>query len=259
MTRQGPHRLPDFIIAGAPRSATTWLHALASLHPQIALPQPAIPEPKFFLRDDLYSRGLDYYAQTWFDALPSDRILGEKSANYLESPDVAVRIHNDLPNVKLVFMLRNPIDRAYSNFLWSRQNAVESEPSFEHALELEAERERNYPEELRFARPNSFFSRGLYADFLERFFGLFPSEQILVLRTEDIQGQPRELARSFFAFVGADPRPELVDSLGLVIAVEDRESRLEPEVRKRLQERYREPNRRLAALLGPRFELWGEI
>jgi hypothetical protein len=259
MARMGNHRLPDFIIAGAPRSATTWLHALASLHSEIALPQPAIPEPKFFLRDDLYSRGLDYYAQTWFDPLPADRVLGEKSANYLESADVAERIYHDLPDVKLVFMLRNPIDRAYSNYLWSKQNGVPSEVTFELALEVEAERERNYPDELRFARPHSFFSRGLYADYLERFYRLFPHPQILTLRTEDIEAQPRELARSFYSFLGVEARAELVDALGLVNAVEDRESQLDPATRTKLQERYREPNRRLTALLGPSFRLWDEI
>jgi hypothetical protein len=104
-------RLPDFIVAGAPRSGTTWLYMLAQRHPQLAMAQPMAPEPKFFLVDELWQRGLDYYSSKWFEPLPAGRLLGEKSANYLESPVVAARMLSVLPRVKLVFLLRNPVDR----------------------------------------------------------------------------------------------------------------------------------------------------
>src|SRR5438270_315540 len=102
-----PHRLPDFIIAGAPRSATTWLYVLADKHPEIAMAKPMRPEPKFFLVDSLYQRGLDHYGANWFDGLQKNRILGEKSAKYLESPLVAQRIYQTLPQVKLIDALRD--------------------------------------------------------------------------------------------------------------------------------------------------------
>ena len=148
---EGPHRLPDFIIAGAPRSGTTWLYLLAQHHPQIAMAQPMMPEPKFFLVDELWQRGVDYYSTTWFDALPADRVLGEKSANYLESPEVAERMCRVLPRLRLIFLVRNPVDRAYSNYLWSRQNGLETEP-FERALEFEEQRERELPPQLRWSQ-----------------------------------------------------------------------------------------------------------
>jgi hypothetical protein len=72
------HHLPDFIIAGAPRSGTTWLYFLAQRHPQLAMAQPGVPEPKFFLVDELWRRGVDYYSTKWFDSLPGGRVLGEK-------------------------------------------------------------------------------------------------------------------------------------------------------------------------------------
>ena len=90
-------------------------------------PQPMVPEPKFFLVDELWQRGVDYYSKQWFDLLPAGRMLGEKSTNYLEAPEVAERISRVLPRVKLIFLLRNPVDRAYSNYLWSRQNGLETE------------------------------------------------------------------------------------------------------------------------------------
>jgi hypothetical protein len=56
-------RLPDFIIGGAPRSGTTWLYELLDRHPDVHMAKPLAPEPKFFLRDDEYARGLRYYSQ----------------------------------------------------------------------------------------------------------------------------------------------------------------------------------------------------
>jgi hypothetical protein len=179
------HRLPDFIIAGAPRSGTTWLYVLAQRHPQLAMAEPMVPEPKFFLDDKLWQRGVDYYSTRWFDALPVGRVLGEKSANYMESSVVAERMSRVLPRVKLIFLLRNPIDRAYSNYLWSRWNGLETE-TLERALALERQRERGLIPRLRYARPHAYFSRGLYAKHQSRFLRRFPRERILVLRHEDL-------------------------------------------------------------------------
>ena len=128
--------------------------------------RPVKPEPKFFLVDDLYRNGLRWYADRWFAGAPLDRVAGEKSTDYLESAPAAERIARDLPAVKLVFILREPAARAYSNFLWTRMNGLETE-EFATALTLEVERERTLPERCRFARPFSYFSRGLYAELLE--------------------------------------------------------------------------------------------
>jgi hypothetical protein len=153
------YRLPEFIIAGAPRSATTWLYMLARRHPQLAMAEPMAPEPKFFLLDELWQRGMDYYSKQWFDPLPAGRMLDEKSTNYLEAPEVAERISRVLPGVKLIFLLRNPVDRAYSNYRWSRQNGLETE-TFERALALEEQRERDLVPQLRYARPHALFFKG---------------------------------------------------------------------------------------------------
>ncbi|NQU66173.1 MAG: sulfotransferase domain-containing protein, partial [SAR324 cluster bacterium] len=179
------HRLPDFIIAGAPRCATTWLAELAELHPEIAMVRPLKPEPKFFLIDELYARGTQYYSETWFAGLPDGCRLGEKSTNYLEGNHTALRIWETIPEVKLVFVLRNPVDRAYSNYLWSKKNGLEIE-NFATALALEEEREQKLPPNLRYTRPFSYYSRGLYASLLTPYLEFFPKDQIQILRYEDI-------------------------------------------------------------------------
>jgi hypothetical protein len=247
-------QMPDFIIGGAPRAATTWLYALADLHPNIAMAKPVRPEPKFFLVDELYARGAGYYSHTWFADLRGDLCLGEKSTNYLESPVVAERIRAVVPSVKLIFLLRNPVDRAYSNYLWTRKNGLEVE-EFDRALELESQREAALSQQFRYARPYAYFSRGLYAEHLARYYGVFPREQIMVLRSEDVATKPRDIATSFHNFLDIPCQPELADRLGLINSAVDTRP-LPRAMRRELNLRYEEPNRRLAALLGPDFEMW---
>jgi hypothetical protein len=254
--RERLHRLPDFIIGGAPRSGTTWLYLLAARHPQLAMAEPMVPEPKFFLVDELWQSGIDYYSTKWFDPLPAGRMLGEKSANYLESPEVAERMCRVLPRVKLIFLLRNPVDRAYSNYLWSWQNGLETE-TFERALALEEQRERDLAPNLRYARPHAYFSRGLYAEHLIRFFNRFPTEQILVLRHEDVATCPERTAAAFHHFLGVDKKPGPARDLGLVNAARPSSVEPLPEVLRRgLTERYRAANANLGALLCSDFETW---
>jgi len=248
--------LPGFIIAGAPRSATTWLYMLAQRHPQLAMAQPRVPEPKFFLVDELYERGLKYYSANWFAALPPDRLLGEKSANYLESTVVADRIHRSLARVKLIFLLRNPVGRAYSNYLWSRQNGLETE-SFERALALEEQREWDLAPSLRYARPHAYFSRGLYAEQLIRFFDRFPQEQILVLRHEDVAIRLETVTAAFHRFLGVVELPETARDLGRINTTTGSQvNPLSQALRRSLAARYRSANADLAILLGPNFEVW---
>ena len=247
-------RLPDFIIGGAPRSGTTWLYYLLDRHPQIAMAKPPRPEPKFFLVDELYRQGVEYYSKRWFEGIPAGKMAGEKSTNYLEDAAVAERIRAAVPRAKLIFILRNPVDRAYSNYRWSRMNGMESE-EFAAALALESERERNLSPELRFSRPHAYFSRGLYADHLQRFFSAFPREQVLVLRFEDCVADGPGAAKRVHRFLGVAPRPG--DATGDLERNEaEGEGDVPETVRAELAARYAEPNRRLAALLGWPEDPW---
>ena len=182
-------RLPDFLIGGAPRSGTTWLRVLLEKHPQICMAQPAAPEPKFFLVDDLYRRGLEYYARTWFGNVPAGCVTGEKSTNYLESSIAAQRIRQDLPEVNLVFIFRNPVERAYSNYLWSCKNGLEAE-EFRVALAQRKNARRRCPRHC--ALPGR--TRYWRGDFTLICFGpisdSFQRKQILCLRFEDIAERP---------------------------------------------------------------------
>jgi len=236
-------RLPDFIIGGAPRSGTSWLYQVLDMHPEIHMAKPIKPEPKFFLIDKLYEKGIEYYAKTWFPDSGIHKIYGEKTTNYLEAATVAKRIYKHLPNIKLIFILRDPVERAFSNYLWSTNNKMEKE-DFETALLLEDKREKELPENLRYSRPHAYFSRGLYVDLLEPYFCLFPRKQILCIER-------------VHRFIGVTPRREDGNTLGKVNDVSREDSlTMSTRVRDKLRKLYDEPNRRLALLLGPGFKVW---
>jgi hypothetical protein len=217
--------------------------------------KPIKPEPKFFSVDETFNLGMEYYSSTWFGNLSLAKIAGEKSTNYLESPSAAARIHEHLPDVKLIFILREPADRAYSNYWWSRMNGYENE-DFATALALEQQRERSTPSTLRYSRPHAYFARGLYADLLRPYFELFQRPQISCFRFEEIITNRCILAERLHRFLEITPRPQDAENLGVINSSEKANGAMAEKVRKDLQDRYSEPNRRLAKLLGSDFEVW---
>jgi len=249
-------RLPDFLIAGAPRCGTTWLYHLLDRHPDVFMAKPVKPEPKFFLVDELYARGPDYYAERWFSNVPPGQVAGEKSTNYLESEVAAQRIRETVPRIKLVFILREPAARAYSNYLWSRMNGLESD-DFETALERERHREQEYPVEQRVSRPHSYFSRGLYARLLRPYYDAFPGENILILKYDEMVASPGRLAARLHRFLGISERPGDADGLSIINASESQGVSFDPGLRRRLSAAYVEPNRELASLTGLDVVAWG--
>ena len=254
MPRQGP----TFIIAGAPRSGTTWLYELLDRHPDVFMAKPPRPEPKFFLVDELYTRGIAHYYETWFTGAGEYAAAGEKSTNYLESATAAQRIHAHLPAVKLVFILREPAHRAYSNWLWSSMNGMETE-DFERALAREDERERTVDPRLRYARPHAYFSRGLYATLLRPYLELFPRDQVLCLKFDDVVRCPEQLAERLHGFIGVPPRPHDAVGLDVVNPSEKRGEAMPEDVIQRLRARYADSIRELAALAGEEFAEWEEL
>ena len=109
-------RLPDFMLIGAMKSGTTTLHAYLSRHPGLFLCTPK--EPGFFSRDERYARGLDWYRELFTDAQP-EQLCGEASTCYSRWPhfeNAAPRIAADVPGAKLLYITRDPVERAYSHY-----------------------------------------------------------------------------------------------------------------------------------------------
>jgi len=224
-------------------------------HPDVYMAKPRSPEPKFFLVDDEYAKGLEYYSQKYFLPVLGRTAIGEKSTNYLESPLAAARLRQALPGVKLIFALRNPIDRAFSNYLWSRKNGLET-LSFEEAVETEAAREAHYAPAHRYSRPFSYVSRGLYADLLQPYFDLFPREQLKPVFLEEIDARPKAILDDLCRYLGVTALPDDAGLQSRVNSAREGNEHMSDAMRERLREIYREPNRRLAQRLGRDLSHW---
>lgn len=249
-------RLADFLIIGAPRSGTTWLYKVLSHHPDIRLATPIAPEPKFFLVDEEYRKGIGHYAKLFVNA-PDDAVVGEKSTNYLESATAAQRAGRDVPDAKIIVMLREPAERAFSNWRWSRSNGLEDE-SFKDALEREPVRESSYPARLRYARPFSYASRGRYAQLLGPWLDTFGRQQMLVEDFYQIAADPAGLLNRVHTFLGVATRGEDARTEGTVNAAPFKDT-ADSATMRRLRASFRADNARLVELLGDAAPEWARF
>ncbi len=193
-------RLPDFLIGGAQKSGTTTLHMLLRLHPEIFFP--ARPqELDFFDREKSYARGLDRYRQHFAAAGDRHRAVGQTSTQYLYAPEAAARIARHLPQVRLIFILRDPVERAWSHYRHAVKYGLER-LSFAAALEREPRRLAHGGNARRFF---SYADRGFYARQLERYRERFPRDRILVLLTEELGRDPRAAVDRCSTFLGVEP------------------------------------------------------
>ena len=173
-------RLPDFLVIGAARSGTTSLYHYLKSHPQIYLPAKKHPEPHFFLKNNEYKKGIHYYSEKYFKNVNHDKKAGEISTSYLYQPYVAKRIKKHLPKVKLIAMLRNPIERSFSNYVFTYKNGLDS-LSFEDAILQEKKRisnpETQFHSEI---QPYAYMDRGRYYKQLMEYLKYFsPAELFL--------------------------------------------------------------------------------
>lgn len=197
-------RLPTFIIGGGARCGTTYLYELCNHHPEIYVAQPRQPEPKFFSVDEEYEKGIEYYAEKYFSGAGDALAVGEKSVSYLDKSNVvASRILTRLRYMKFVFILRNPIFRSFSHYLYSYKEGLETS-SFENALGREINGIQ-YPPELHGPRPFSYMERGLYAKLLRPYFDYFWRGSIKIILLDDVCKNPEMVALRLFTFLEVSP------------------------------------------------------
>lgn len=166
-----PARLPEFIVIGAVKAATTWLSHQMRQHPAIFMPG---PEPHYF--SSAYERGLDWYRDQFRDAA-SHEVIGEKSADYFAHPLAPQRIATLLPKVPLIVQLRNPIERAYSDYCMLYRRGVVGDDPAEYLMQPDS------------AQPR-FLIDGLYGRHLRAYRDHFPTQQIKIVLHEDIAAMP---------------------------------------------------------------------
>ena len=176
---------PDFIFAGGSRCGSTWLQNALAEHPEIAM---SADNPVSFF-DLKYHRGIDWYERQLPDA-DGERLVGESSPGYMKNPHTPERIAQTAPEVKLLFTVRNPVDRAFSewwhersfgNLQWDFEGALSHHPAFDVLL-----------------RP------GFYARFLQRFDTHFDEQQIHIAFFEDFTADNEAFVQEIYDFLGVD-------------------------------------------------------
>ena len=191
----------DFILAGAQKSGTTALHYFLSKHPHITMGDQQ--EMHFFDNDALFVSEPDYEElHKRYPLLGPSMIAGDCTPSYLYYEPAAERIYKYNPKIKLLILLRNPVDRAFAH--WNMQRFRGREPlDFFNAVREEQTRIAGAPPSE--ARRFAYVDRGFYGRQLARLFKFFPREQLEVLKFEDFQKKQAEALASIFSFLGRTP------------------------------------------------------
>ena len=179
---------PTFLVIGAMKSATTSLARYLSVHPEIDIP--ARSRVGYFSRSELYRRGFSWYAAHF---KRGRQVRGEVAPSYSKrhvAPEVAARIHEALPDCRLVYSVRDPINRALSHYRHRRARGAES---------------RTISAALSPSAGNPYLLTGRYAWQLEPFRQLFPADHILVVVAEELREDRVTVLSRLCTFLGAGP------------------------------------------------------
>ena len=204
---------PNFIIIGAMKAATTSLYTYIKQHPDIFMTK--VKEPMFFnnfQQENNYnilgskskkSTTLEEYLAMFKDA-KNEKAIGEASPAYIYNENAPYLIKENLPDVKIIAILRQPTDRAYSNFLHTKRADRENVNSFEQAIKIEKERISDNWSPL-----YHYIQKGFYSVQLKRYYNLFPKENIKVYLFEDVVKTPKETLKDIFKFLNVDENIEI--------------------------------------------------
>ena len=205
-------RFPDFLLIGAPKCGTTALWRALDAHPGIFMSK--IKEPGFLAYGDklpnfhcpgsapvlssLVCNEQEY--KKLFAQCPTDRKAGEATPIYLAHPDAPARAAQLVPSAKLVAVLRDPIERAFSHWVYYRMKGIETYSTLEGAMEAEVERLRHG-----WRLGWGYQLLGLYGQQLERWLRFYPREKLLIVFYEDLVRNPAETLNRICLHVGAAP------------------------------------------------------
>jgi hypothetical protein len=204
MPSRGAPRLPTFLIIGAAKSGTTSLYQYLVQHPAVFMPD--LKEPHFWSwfghppgdrRSWLLDRPpealttVEAYAGLFAKARTAQVALGEASTGYLCDPRAPQIIHDHLPAVRSIALLRDPIERAWSDFRMMRREGLEPESDFVRAVQLDAD--------------GRYVHQGAYGSALRRWLAAYPAEQLHVRLFDDLVADPRALVQGVLRFLGLRP------------------------------------------------------
>ena len=255
----GPIRvLPDFIIIGAGKSGTSSLYNYLIQHPNIYSAK--IKEINYFVRGwtKWYRPNFPTIFQKFYVTKIKKEpfITGEATPFYLIHPHVPKKVYDKIPNVKIIILLRDPVDRSFSQFNQWKKTKYENF-SFEEAVKSEkiktSDEWLNYTdEEFPGSRINvkySYIEGGLYFEQIKRWLDIFPKNQILILKAEDFFSNPAKITSRVFDFLGISPY-EIDGTKKFNVGQYDH---IEPEIEEFLRKFFKPYNKKLFELIREEF------
>ena len=198
--------LPNFFIVGAAKSGTTSLYHYLDQHPDIFMSR--VKEPHYFVDWDKYVKNLEEY-EALFAAWNGERAVGEASTGYLYDPSSPARIKELVPHAKIIILLRNPAEMAFTLWRHMRRQGKRGEHlTFRAALKIEIAR----LSDPKFKAKNQdswhgnfyYYSRALYFSQVKRFFDTFGNNNVHVIIFEEFAENPMEKCREVFRYLGVD-------------------------------------------------------
>jgi hypothetical protein len=187
--------LPDFIIVGAPKAGTTSLFHYIKEHAVNYFSGEEISRQKLFYNDYKINKLVDY--KKLFSSARYDQVKGEASVSYLFYPNVAQRIFEAIPSCKIIAVLRNPIDRGYSHYLMDYKLGLVDMP-YE---DIVFKRGNHKNQELYYQQ---YVELGLYAHQLNRYFAIFPKEQIKIYTQDELKIDTPAVVKNLFEFLNVN-------------------------------------------------------
>lgn len=185
--------LPNFLIVGAQKCGTTSLHDILKQHPQANMSDKK--EINFFIKDNKYIKGLDYYS-TYFKGKNNAIAIGESSPGYICHPEVHNRIHETLGKIKIVIILRDPIKRAFSQY-WDERRELTEHLSEEEIVE-------RYLDSYYNPQRRGYFSRGVYYKDVKKYVNLFGKKNIHIIILENLIENQEQGLQNLYNFLGID-------------------------------------------------------
>lgn len=186
--------IPNLFLIGAMKSATTSLHSYLDKHPNIFMSKRPWKEPQFFAKEENWHKGFDWYYSLFKDA-SQEKYIGESSTTYSRLPNiagVAERIHEVSPCAKIIYIMRDPIERAISHYWWEVESSGEGRKMVQAII-----------------NSDWIMSVSYYALQIKPYLELFGKQNVYTLTTEELQNSPIETMKKIFAWLDLDTEVNL--------------------------------------------------
>ncbi len=186
----------DFFVIGPERTGTTWLHQCLKEHPEVCVSEPKelnfFNTTQSFWRTDLvgktkYNGALEGYFEH-FGHCVGKRVYGEVTPIYIHAPEVPERLRTHFPKAKIIAVLRNPTERFFSHYMYTKLKGAHELPTLEEIIKTKP----------------SFIEESFYMKHLENYLKVFSRDQILITFYDDMRADPKKYMRDIFSFIGVD-------------------------------------------------------